>query len=241
MPAAVAVEEEADGSATVWLSEHDPMARMKGMHGVRLQPGVARVELRARVYNRTDDVQTFLWWANAGLEAHEQYQSFFPPDVVYMADHAKRAMSAFPLCGGSYYGVDYAARARDGGLLAPQLADPRFGGVFQFIQQFQGYICPGVVAAFVFGLLVPTAPPAAGVVALVAGPALYGLFQQFAPNVHFLLQVALTFQLVVFAMGFITFVRPLKTPRVLPVCEDLEVRSTPGLKLAGGVVVPQPC
>ncbi len=114
MPCTVEIEEGEDGSATVWLSEHDPMARMKGMHGIRLRPGIARVELRARVYNRTDDVQTFLWWANAGLEAHEQYQSFFPPDVSYVADHAKRAMSAFPLCEGSYYGVDYAGRARDG-------------------------------------------------------------------------------------------------------------------------------
>lgn len=122
-------------------------------------------------------------------------------------------------------------------LLAPRLADPRFGGVFQFIQQFQGYIWPGVVAAFVFGLLVPLAPPAAGVFALVAGPALYGLFQRFAPDLHFLLQVALTFQLVVFVMGFITFVWPLTTPRVLPVRADLDVRSSPGLKLAGGAVV----
>ncbi|MBD5778065.1 DUF5107 domain-containing protein [Pelagicoccus sp. NFK12] len=114
MPAYAAVEEEEDGATTVWLSEHDPMARMKGMHGIRLQPGIARVELRARAYNRTDDVQTFLWWANAGLEAHEQYQSFFPPDVSYVADHAKRAMSTFPLCEGSYYGVDYAGRSKSG-------------------------------------------------------------------------------------------------------------------------------
>lgn len=32
--------------------------------------------------------------------------------------------------------------------LAPQLDDPKFGGVFRFIQQFQGYIWPGVVAVF---------------------------------------------------------------------------------------------
>ncbi len=34
-----------------------------------------------------------------------------------------------------------------GCLLAPVLANPRFGGVFQFIQNNQGYIWPGVVAA----------------------------------------------------------------------------------------------
>lgn len=114
MPAEVAIEEETDGAITVWLGEHEPMNRMKGMHGVRLAPGRAVLELRARVHNRTTDTQTFLWWANVATEVHERYQSFFPPDATYVADHAKRAMSTFPLCAGSYYGVDYAARARTG-------------------------------------------------------------------------------------------------------------------------------
>ena len=35
-----------------------------------------------------------------------------------------------------------------GCLLAPVLADPRFNGVFNFIQEFQGYISPGILAAF---------------------------------------------------------------------------------------------
>ena len=122
MPVDVAVEHHPDGAATVWLGEHDPMARMKGMHGVRLHPGKSYLEVVARAYNRTTDVQTFLWWANVAARVHEQYQSFFPPDVTHVADHAKRAMSAFPLCRGSYYGVDYAARARDG---VPAAETPR--------------------------------------------------------------------------------------------------------------------
>lgn len=114
MPADVAVEDHADGAKTVWLGEHDPMARMKGMHGVRLRPGRSYVELVARAYNRTPDVQTFLWWANVAVRAHEQYQSFFPPDTKFVADHAKRAVSTFPLCQGTYYGVDYGTRGRKG-------------------------------------------------------------------------------------------------------------------------------
>ncbi|HVS53112.1 MAG TPA: DUF5107 domain-containing protein [Opitutaceae bacterium] len=110
----VHLEEHADGSKTVWLSEHDPMLRMKGMHGVCLHPGRAVIELKVRAYNRTPFVQTFLWWANVAVRVHEAYRSFFPPDVHYVADHAKRSMSAYPLCAGRYYGVDYAARARHG-------------------------------------------------------------------------------------------------------------------------------
>jgi len=114
MPTDVAIEKHPDGSATVWLSAHDPMARMKGMHGVRLHPDKSYLELAVRVYNRTADIQTFLWWANVATRVHEQYQSFFPPDTTHVADHAKRATSTYPLCDGIYYGVDYGARARNG-------------------------------------------------------------------------------------------------------------------------------
>ena len=114
MPVDFAVENEPDGGCVVWLSEHEPMNRMKGMHGVRLRPGSAVLELEVRLYNRTPFVQTFLWWANVAAAVHEKYQSFFPGDVRHVADHAKRAVSAFPLCRGGYYGVDYAKRAREG-------------------------------------------------------------------------------------------------------------------------------
>ncbi len=83
------------------------MHRMKGMVGIRLHPGKALVEAKVRLYNRTPLTQTFLWWANVGIRVHDQYQAFFPPDVTFVADHAKRAMSSFPVARNFYYGVDY--------------------------------------------------------------------------------------------------------------------------------------
>ena len=114
MPVETDIEHHPDGSVTVWCSDHDPMQRMKGMHGICLHPDKAVVELKVRLYNRTPYQQTFLWWANAAVRVHEKYQSFFPPDVRYVADHAKRAITAFPHSDRPYYGVDYSARARDG-------------------------------------------------------------------------------------------------------------------------------
>ena len=108
MPVHVATEEGADGSSTVWLSEHDPMLRMKGMVGICLCPGKAIVEAKVRLYNRTPLIQTFLWWANVAVRVHEQYQAFFPPDVTFVADHAKRAITSFPIARDLYYGVNYA-------------------------------------------------------------------------------------------------------------------------------------
>ena len=122
MPADVAIEKHPDGAVTVWLGEHDPLARLKGMHGVRLRPGCSRLEVVARISNRTADAQTFLWWANVATRVHEHYQSFFPSDITHIADHAKRATDTFPFSSGRYYGVDYAARARDG---VPAAEQPR--------------------------------------------------------------------------------------------------------------------
>lgn len=104
-----AIEDLADGGRTVWCSEHEPMGRMKGMHGVTLRPGSSVVELRVRLFNRTPEPRTFLWWANAAARVHGRYQSFFPPDVTYVADHAKRATSTFPVARATYYGIDYGA------------------------------------------------------------------------------------------------------------------------------------
>jgi tetratricopeptide (TPR) repeat protein len=114
LPVDFSIEEHVDGSKTVWCGDHDPMCRMKGMHGVCLHPWRAYLELKARAYNRTPFVQTFLWWANVATQVHEWYQSFFPRDVYYVADHARRSMSEYPLAKGFYYGVNYGERGKKG-------------------------------------------------------------------------------------------------------------------------------
>jgi tetratricopeptide (TPR) repeat protein len=112
MPCDAVIEEHTSGAKTVWLGDHEPMGRMKSMHGVCLHPDRSFIELKVRLFNRTPFTQTFLWWANVGVRVHEKYQSFFPPDVQYVADHAKRAVSRFPLCDGRYYGIDYGSRKK---------------------------------------------------------------------------------------------------------------------------------
>jgi len=121
--------------------------------------------------------------------------------------------------------------------IAPMLADPRFGGVFQFIQQFQGYIWPGVVAAFVIAFVLPRAPAAAGIVALVSGPVIYGLFQWLTPSIHFLIQVAITFVIVCAVMVAITLMAPLSEPRRLPVREDMQTPNSKSAMIFGAAVI----
>ncbi|MFJ6677753.1 DUF5107 domain-containing protein [Microbacterium sp. NPDC091382] len=109
LPVDSRIEREDDGAAIVWHSDLDPLQRMRGVHGVRLRPGSSLIELDVRLHNRTDVPQTFLWWANVAARSHDRYQSFFPDDVSYVADHARRAITAFPRADRPYYGVDYPA------------------------------------------------------------------------------------------------------------------------------------
>jgi tetratricopeptide (TPR) repeat protein len=106
MPVDYAIEEHADGSRTVWLGEHEPMDRTKGMIGICLHPGKAYIEFKVQLYNRTPFAQSFLWWVNVGVHTHAQYQVFFPPDVTAVTDHSKRAMAHFPIAREAYYGAD---------------------------------------------------------------------------------------------------------------------------------------
>jgi solute:Na+ symporter, SSS family len=121
--------------------------------------------------------------------------------------------------------------------LAPFLAHPRFQGVFHFIQEFQGYISPGIVAAFLVGFAVPRAPAAAGVAALLASAPLYGLLQWQYGDVHFLLRMTTTFSAVTVLMLGITAWRPLAAPRVMPVRVEMDLSTSPLVAWAGAAVV----
>ncbi|MGA1835810.1 DUF5107 domain-containing protein [Herbiconiux sp. 11R-BC] len=111
LPVETVIERAADDDVTVWHSDLDPLQRMRGTHGIRMRGDSALVEVTARLHNRTDEPQTFLWWANVAAASHDEYQSFFPTDVTHVADHARRAVTAFPRADRPYYGVDYPALA----------------------------------------------------------------------------------------------------------------------------------
>ncbi|HJA92299.1 MAG TPA: DUF5107 domain-containing protein [Candidatus Eisenbergiella merdipullorum] len=99
------IERDEDGGGTVWLSEHDPLDRMKGMVGIHLKPDAARLETRIRVYNRTPLRHSFLWWENAAVPVNEKYRIFFPPDVTYVNFHYRKDNTTYPIASGTYNGI----------------------------------------------------------------------------------------------------------------------------------------
>ncbi len=101
------IENNPDGSVTVWCNELERMFRTRGMAGFTLYPDKAYLEIKVKLYNRTNHPQTFLWWANPAVKVNDEYQSVFPPDVNAVFDHGKRDVSEFPIAKGTYYKVDY--------------------------------------------------------------------------------------------------------------------------------------
>ena len=107
LPCDFETEECGDGSVICWLSEHDPIDRMKGMVGIVLKPGCAYLETRVKLCNRTPVTKSFLWWENAAVPVNESYQIFFPKDVTYVNFHYLDSRISYPVAGdATFNGID---------------------------------------------------------------------------------------------------------------------------------------
>jgi SSS family solute:Na+ symporter len=124
-----------------------------------------------------------------------------------------------------------------GCVLSPLL--DTFGSIFKYIQEFQGYISPGVLAVFVFGLINRRAPGGAGVTGLLLTPFLYGGLALFAPEVSFLNRMAVCFFAIMAVMWIIGLARPLAKPVEFTSPEGgvVNLETSRGAKIAGCAVV----
>jgi SSS family solute:Na+ symporter len=137
-----------------------------------------------------------------------------------------------------------------GCLIAPNLNHPRLQGIFTYIQEFQGFISPGILAAFAFGFIFKRAPERCGVVALILNPVIYGLLLLFFGNlpvsedlgiklgeIAFLNRMAITFVTIIFVLGIMTYLKPLEKPKEIPVRKEFDMKPTPAVKWLGITVI----
>jgi SSS family solute:Na+ symporter len=128
-------------------------------------------------------------------------------------------------------------------LLAPRLGNPNIrNSIFTIIQESQGLISPGILAVFVFGLIVRKAPPIAGVVGLLTNIVTYGGMYlmgryKIGPDIQFLNRMAICFGLCLLVMAIISVLKPLPKPIEFEQKTKLDLRSSNGAKIAGIVVV----
>ncbi len=121
--------------------------------------------------------------------------------------------------------------------LAPMLDDPKFGGVFTFIQEFQGFISPGILAAFLFGFVVSRAPRMCGLVALLLNPIIYGSLKLFASQISFLDRMSISFVSIILIMSVMTLIWPLKTPFKQELKTNMDMRTSKTAVVIGILIV----
>ncbi|MCL7965462.1 MAG: sodium/solute symporter [marine benthic group bacterium] len=121
--------------------------------------------------------------------------------------------------------------------LAPQLGDPAISNsIFTIIQEGQGFISPGILAVFAFGLLVRKGPAVCGTAGLLTNIIAYGALKLMVPELQFLNRMAVCFGLCLLVMTAITLVRPRAEPIVFEQNKEIALE-TSGLAKLGGILV----
>jgi len=121
--------------------------------------------------------------------------------------------------------------------IAPQLSNPKFQGAFAYIQEFQGYISPGVLTIFLFGLFVPRSPRICGVLGLLLSPVIYGALHLFWGDMAFLNRMAITVGALAVVLAVATMIAPLKDAIKLPAQAEFDMRTSRSAKVFGLLVV----
>ena len=135
--------------------------------------------------------------------------------------------------------------------LAPALGNPKFShSIFTIIQESQGFLSPGVLAVFVFGLLIRRGPGICGAAGLITNFAVYGGLK-YVSTMHklmesklmeicignFLNRMAISFVVCLMVMTILTILKPLKEPVEFKHNTTIELHTSNGAKAAGIVVV----
>lgn len=132
--------------------------------------------------------------------------------------------------------------------VAPSLDN--FHSIFAYIQEFQGFISPGILAVFIFGFFSPRTPRYFGALGIVTNVVSYAAFKWFlgpllvqnglwySDHMAFLDRMAVCFLIVVVLGVVLTLVAPMKEPVKMPENNQIPLESSPFAKIAGvGVVV----
>ena len=115
-----------------------------------------------------------------------------------------------------------------GCLIAPVLANPRFSGAFAFIQEFQGFVSPGVLTIFLFGLFVKQTPRYCGVLGLILSPIIYGILFFGWGNMAFLNRMGITVGAIAAILLIVTIAKPMKEQITLPEQTKIELNWSKG-------------
>ena len=101
------IEENEDGSKTLWVGELELRHRMRWVIGLTLYPDKSYFEAEVKIFNRTQVANSILAWANVGVHTNKNYQVIFPPSTDYVTYHSKNQFTTWPETNDIWRGIDY--------------------------------------------------------------------------------------------------------------------------------------
>ena len=97
------------------------------------------------------------------------------------------------------------------------------GGLYFFLQVYWGFVIPGVVAVFFFGIIWKKVPAIAAIWGMLLNIPVYGLLLWLMPDVSYLHHMEISFAVITLFIITITYFKPLETPVVYPVRNDIQI------------------
>jgi tetratricopeptide (TPR) repeat protein len=110
LPVQYKLEENPDGSKTIWVGEMEINHRMRWLVGLTLRPDKSYLEATFRLINQTPASNSFLYFANVGVHANPEYQVIFPPSTEIGTYHSKTEFVRLPIADGRFQGKDFAGQ-----------------------------------------------------------------------------------------------------------------------------------
>ena len=101
------IDENANGSKTIWISTNDEFHRMSILVGYTVYPHSSVVEMTIHPLNKTAVSNSFLFWSVPAVHCDSAYQVIFPPSVQYVTYHGKRDMTTWPVADSRFNNYDF--------------------------------------------------------------------------------------------------------------------------------------
>ena len=111
------------------------------------------------------------------------------------------------------------------------------GGLYFFLQVYWGFVIPGVVAAFFFGIIWKKVPAMAATWGMLMNVPIYGLCLLLMPEVSYLHHMEISFLLISVFIFIVTKIYPQQHNVVYPVRNDIPIKISNTVKIWSALIV----
>lgn len=111
------------------------------------------------------------------------------------------------------------------------------GGLYFFLQVYWGFVIPGVVAVFFFGIIWKKVPAIAAIWGMLLNIPIYGLCLFLMPEVSYMHHMEISFAIIALFIIVVTTMKPLEKPAVLPVRNEIKLKMNNTIKIWSALLI----